>query len=59
MSDDKRIEYKDVKGNRNYKDSVFRDLFTSWGSPISLYNAIFPSNLSLNEKVEYLQENAD
>jgi|GEM_PF-4023437 len=55
MSDDKCIEYKDVKGNRNYKDSVFRELFTSWGSSISLYNAVFSSNLPLNAKVEHLQ----
>ena len=37
MSGDKCIETKDVKGNRNYKDSVFRDLFTSWSSSISIF----------------------
>ena len=59
MSDDNKFEDKNVKGNRNYKDSVFRDLFTSWGSSISLYNAVFSSNVSLDAKVEHLQENAD
>lgn len=55
MSDDKHVEHKDVKVNRTYKDSVFRDLFTSYESPISLYNAVFSSNVPLDAKVEHLQ----
>jgi len=50
-----KFKDKDVKVSRTYKDSVFRDLFTSWESPISLYNALFSSNVPLDAKVEHLQ----
>ena len=43
------------KNNREYKDTVFVDLFSSWESPISLYNAISSANVPENAKVQLLQ----
>ncbi|MGP1438680.1 MAG: hypothetical protein ACTTKH_06370, partial [Treponema sp.] len=40
---------------REYKNSVFVDLFTSYESPISLYNALSFSNVSKDTKVKSLQ----
>ena len=51
MEKDKTIN----KNNREYKDTVFVDLFTSWDSPISLYNAISLRALPLDTKVQPLQ----
>ena len=43
------------KTNREYKNTVFVDLFSSWESPISLYNAISSSNVPENAKMQVLQ----
>ena len=51
MEKDKTIN----KNNREYKDTVFVDLFTSWDSPISLYNAISLRALPLDTKVQSLR----
>ena len=48
-------EKKKGKVKRNYKDTVFIDLFTSWETPISLYNALFCSDVPKDERVRYLQ----
>ena len=40
---------------REYKDTVFIDLFTSWDSPISLYNALSSSNIPKDTKIQLLQ----
>jgi len=49
------IEEEKKKVKRNYKDTVFRDLFTSWESPVFLYNAIFSCNVPENTKIEHLR----
>ena len=47
---------KDInKVNREYKDSVFVDLFTSWESPISLYNALSSNKIPEYAKIRMLQ----
>ena len=51
----KNKKHKKEAVRRNYKDTVFIDLFSSWESPISLYNAIFSSNLPKDTRVEFLQ----
>ncbi|MGP1415931.1 MAG: hypothetical protein ACTTJ6_08435, partial [Treponema sp.] len=48
-------EEKKESVTREYKDSVFVDLFTSYESPISLYNAVSFSNVPANTKVQSLQ----
>ena len=48
-------EEKKETVTREYKDSVFVDLFTSYESPISLYNALSFSNVSKDTKVQSLQ----
>ena len=40
---------------REYKDTVFIDLFTSWDSPISLYNALSSGNIPKDTKIQLLQ----
>ena len=40
---------------REYKDTVFIDLFTSWTKPVSLYNALSSSNVPENAKIKQLQ----
>ena len=40
---------------REYKDTVFIDLFTSWDSPISLYNALSSTNIPKDTKIQLLQ----
>ena len=46
---------KKEKVRRNYKDTVFTDLFTNWESPVSLYNSLFSCNEPKETKVEHLQ----
>ena len=40
---------------REYKDTVFIDLFTSWTKPVSLYNALSSSNVPENARIKQLQ----
>lgn len=48
-------EEKHATTNREYKNTVFIDLFTSWTSPISLYNAISSSNVADDAEIKQLQ----
>ncbi|MGP1439226.1 MAG: Rpn family recombination-promoting nuclease/putative transposase [Treponema sp.] len=48
-------EDKTTTKNREYKNTVFIDLFTSWASPVELYNAISSSNMPEDTKVKPLQ----
>ena len=48
-------EEKHATTNREYKNTVFIDLFTSWTSPISLYNAVSSSNVADDAEIKQLQ----
>lgn len=48
-------EDRNTTKNREYKNTVFIDLFTSWASPVELYNAISSSNVPEGTKVKPLQ----
>ena len=48
-------EDRNTTKNREYKNTVFIDLFTSWASPVELYNAISSSNVLEDTKVKPLQ----
>ncbi|MGP1440431.1 MAG: hypothetical protein ACTTJ3_06800 [Treponema sp.] len=48
-------EDRNTTKSREYKNTVFIDLFTSWTSPIELYNAISSSNMPEDTKVKPLQ----
>lgn len=46
------IEYRDIHGNRKYKDSLFRMVFNKKSDLLDLYNAINGTNYCDPEEFE-------
>ena len=46
------IEYRDIHGNRKYKDSLFRMVFSKKSDLLDLYNAVNGTNYRNPEELE-------